>query len=94
VPKLFLFSAAFVLAPGLTAEAQDAQPQLPHLQKQGSATQLIVAGHPFLILGGELHNSSSSNLDYIRPVWPRITAMNLNTVLGFGASTACQDGLG
>jgi len=46
------------------------------------------------MLAGELHNSSSWNLDYMRPIWPRMTAMNLNTVLGFGASTACQDGLG
>jgi hypothetical protein len=67
MPKQFLFSAAFVFALGLTAQAQDA-PQLPHLQKQGSAMQLIVGGQPFLILGGELHNSSSSDLDYMRPV--------------------------
>jgi hypothetical protein len=92
--KLIVFSAAFVFALSLTAQAQDTRLQLPHLQKQGSATQLSVGGQPFLILGGELHNSSSSSLDYMRPIWPRMTAMNLNTVLGFGPSNACQDGLG
>ena len=81
MPKLLIFSAAFVLALGLSAEAQDAQAKFPHLRKQGSATQLIVGGQPFLILGGELHNSSSSNLDYMRPIWRRMTAMNFNTVL-------------
>jgi beta-galactosidase GanA len=57
-----------------------AQPP-PHLQKQGTATQLIVDGRPFLILGGELHNSSSSSLEYMGPIWPRMAAMNFNTVL-------------
>jgi len=54
---------------------------LPHLRKQGSATQLIVDGKPFLILGGELGNSSSSILEYMEPIWPRLEKLNLNTVL-------------
>lgn len=53
----------------------------PHLEKRGSATQLIVDGKPFLILGGELHNSSSSSLDYMKPLWPQLAAMGLNTVI-------------
>jgi hypothetical protein len=32
---------------------------LPHLRRQGTATQLVVDGKPFLILGGELGNSTS-----------------------------------
>ena len=35
-------------------------PAIPHLQKQGTATQLIVDGKPFLMLAGELRNSSGS----------------------------------
>lgn len=54
---------------------------LPHLEKRGSATQLIVDGKPFLVLGGELHNSSSSSIDYMKPVWPRLSVMHVNTVL-------------
>src|SRR3954470_17244779 len=53
----------------------------PHLRKHGSATQLIVDGKPFLVLGGELHNSSASNIEYMRPIWERMVALNLNTVL-------------
>jgi beta-galactosidase GanA len=56
-------------------------PFLPHLERQGTATQLIVDGKPFLMLGGELHNSSSSSLDYMKPIWPELKQMNLNTVL-------------
>ncbi|GAB4110773.1 MAG: DUF5597 domain-containing protein [Roseiflexaceae bacterium] len=55
--------------------------QIPHLRKQGDATQLMVGGAPFLVLGGELHNSSSSSLEFMRPIWERMTAMHFNTVL-------------
>jgi len=54
---------------------------IPHLAKSGTATQLIVDGNPFLILGGELGNSSFTSLEYMAPVWPKLKTMNLNTVL-------------
>jgi Domain of unknown function (DUF5597)/Beta-galactosidase len=54
---------------------------IPHLEKKGTATQLIVDDQPFLMLGGELHNSSSSSLDYMKPIWPELRQMNLNTVV-------------
>jgi len=55
--------------------------QIPHLLKQGTATQLIVNDAPFLILGGELGNSSTSNLEYMKPHWPKLVRLHLNTVL-------------
>jgi beta-galactosidase GanA len=58
-----------------------AQAAPPHLAKQGSTQQLVVDGKPFLILGGELGNSSASSAEFMRPHWPRLKAMNLNTVL-------------
>lgn len=54
---------------------------IPHLKKQGAATQLIVKDLPFLVLGGELHNSSASSLEYMSSIWPKLVNMNLNTVL-------------
>jgi beta-galactosidase GanA len=60
------------------ASASGGTPQLRH---QGTATQLVVDGKPFLILGGELHNSSSSSLEYLQPAWDRLAAQHLNTVL-------------
>ena len=66
----------------LTAIVVSAQTNsAPHLEKRGATTQLIVDGKPFLILGGELHNSSSSSLDYMKPIWPGLAGMNLNTVV-------------
>ena len=54
---------------------------LPVLEKRGEATQLIVDGEPFLVLGGELHNSSSSSREYMAPYWPLLKASGMNTVL-------------
>lgn len=48
---------------------------------KGDAFSLIVDGKPYLILGGELGNSTASNIQKMREVWPRLKAMKLNTVL-------------
>lgn len=72
-----LIRLAAVCSLGFAAAAAD----LPHLQKKGTATQLIVDGQPYLMLAGEVHNSSSSSLDYMANVWPKLKALNLNTVL-------------
>lgn len=45
------------------------------------AIQLVVDDKPFLILGGELHNSSSSSIEYMKPIWPELRAINVNTVV-------------
>jgi hypothetical protein len=55
---------------------------LPQLQKHGASSQLMVAGKPFLMLGGELHNSTAGGFEYMRPVWKRLAEANLNTVVG------------
>jgi len=55
--------------------------EAPHLVSGRTATQLSVQGRPFLVLGGEVRNSSTSSLDYMRPVWSRLAALHLNTVL-------------
>jgi beta-galactosidase GanA len=56
------------------------RPEIPHLRRQGTATQLIVGDRPFLIRGGELGNSSGEP-DYLRPFWPKLKALNLNAVV-------------
>ena len=64
-----------------SAAAQTRDERMPRLRKQGTATQLVVDGAPFLILGGELGNSTASSVAEMRPIWPRLRAMHLNTVL-------------
>jgi beta-galactosidase GanA len=39
---------------------------IPHLEKRGLATQLIVDGKPFLVLGAEPPTSGASNLEYLK----------------------------
>src|SRR6476661_3662482 len=64
-----------------TASLFSQKPLLPHLEKRGNVTQLIVQGKPFLVLGGELHNSSTSGAAYMRPIWSKMKKKNLNTVI-------------
>jgi len=107
---LIVLMTAGLSAGSQTAAAQaDASRGLPQLHKQGTSVQLLVDGRPFVILGGELHNSSASSLAYMEPIWPKLVALNLNTVLAtvswellepeegrfdFGLVTACSTGRG
>lgn len=54
---------------------------LPYLKQNGDATQLIVDDEPFIMIAGELHNSSASSIPYLETIWPKLTEINLNTVL-------------
>jgi hypothetical protein len=66
----------------LNAQTKTSTPDdIPHLMKNGSTTQLTVDGKPFIVLGGELGNSSFTSLEYMETAWPKLRTMNLNTVL-------------
>lgn len=58
-----------------------AQSNIPRLVRNGNTTQLLINDKPFLVLGGELGNSSASSNEYMRPIWPKLKQMNLNTVI-------------
>lgn len=70
-----------VLAVACTSPLLCAPNPLPSLEQRGAATQLIVDGQPWLIRGGEIANTASSSLPYMETVWPKLTRLNLNTVL-------------
>ncbi len=77
-----LVSGTIIASTALSGTAATAgDTPAPHLRKQGTATQLVVDGKPFLILGGELLNSSASGPAYMAPVWPKLAEAHLNTVL-------------
>jgi beta-galactosidase GanA len=61
--------------PGQTDEG------MPQLVRHGNVAQLYVDGKPFLIIGGELNNSTSSSLEYMKPIWQHVADLNFNTVL-------------
>jgi mannonate dehydratase len=63
------------------SSAQEIGAGYPQLKKQGNTMQLIVKGSPFLVLGGELGNSSASSAGYMNDRWATLKKMHLNTVL-------------
>ena len=67
----------------LTAACISAQAQISELVRQGNATQLMHGGKPFIILGGELANSSASSGAYMdsRDTWKYLAESGVNTVL-------------
>ena len=78
-PDIVMTGLVFIFVFGPIAAGQ--QNLMPHLQKQGDATQLVVDGKPFLMLAGELGNSAASSVENMKPIWPRLAECNLNTVL-------------
>ncbi|WP_285241634.1 DUF5597 domain-containing protein [Pseudarthrobacter sp. MEB009] len=53
----------------------------PRLERTGNHTRLIVEDRPFLCVGGELHNSSASNRNYMSPIWDKLVKAGINTVI-------------
>jgi len=54
---------------------------LPHFQAENGAQQFVVHGKPFLILGGELGNSSAGTAAQADFILPDLARVHLNTVL-------------
>ncbi len=74
--KNWILICAFFLMNICYAYAQNSS-----IRKQGKATQLIVNNQPFLVLGGELGNSSAACNEDIERIFPKLQRMGLNTVL-------------
>lgn len=74
--QILLFIAFFIVT-----NANSQKHSLPHLEKVGKKTELIVDGKPFLMFSGELHNSSAGSTHYMRQIWHNLKQNNLNTVI-------------
>jgi len=72
-----IFTLGLIYSCLLSTHAQE----IPKLVKNGNPFQLLVENKPFLILSGELGNSSASLNDHMRSIWPRLKQMNLNMVI-------------
>jgi GH35 family endo-1,4-beta-xylanase len=73
-----LFTTVMILCSLMHSNGQQPS-RTPRLVKKGNYTQLIVDNKPFLILGGELGNSTASSNQYMRPIWSKLKKLNLNT---------------
>src|SRR5664279_4099702 len=74
------FVIFLVLCAAVTCGAQTAP--LPKIRQNGAVKQFFVDDKPFIMLSGELHNSSASSIEYMRPLWDKLDALHLNTVIG------------
>lgn len=77
--KLVFLVAMLWAASAAAASAQAAD--LPQIKSQNGIGQLIVKGQPFLILGGELGNSSAGTAAQADSIIPNLAAMHVNTIL-------------
>lgn len=60
---------------------RSAAAESPHIRMENGTGQLIVNGQPFLILGGELGNSSSGTAEQADAIIPKLRSMHVNTIL-------------
>lgn len=58
-----------------------AEVKTPYLKKDKNITRLYVDDKPFVMLAGELHNSTSSSESYFAPLFSGLKNLNLNTVI-------------
>ena len=72
--QLFLF----LLSNSVFSQSNNSDIQI---KKDGLGAQLYVNNQPYLILGGELGNSTASSISYMQPYWDHLVEMNVNTVL-------------
>lgn len=55
---------------------------IPMINNDNGIPTLYVKGSPFFALSGEIHNSSSSSLEYMEEkVWPALKGLNMNSVI-------------
>ncbi|KAL2817340.1 glycoside hydrolase superfamily [Aspergillus granulosus] len=55
---------------------------ISHLRETKGGKELVVNGRPFLMLAGELQNSSLTSAEYMDTVWQKLCDTHYNTILG------------
>lgn len=61
------------------ADAAEAAKPVPRIEHTGDQFRLLVDGRPYLVLGGQSHNSSALNPAALEPVWQALEALHANT---------------
>lgn len=81
----YLIFLSIALFTAINIAAQDKNKSenggIPYLQTQNNVTRLIVDGKPFIMLAGELHNSTSSAPEYLAEAMKNAASMHVNTVI-------------
>ncbi len=68
-----------LLASSAAGAAASAAKPIPRIEKTGNSIRLLVDGSPYLMLGGQVHNSDSSNADDLNQALDVLAAWHANT---------------
>lgn len=52
-----------------------------YIKKINNKKMLMVNNKPFIMIAGEVHNSSASSVEYMLPIWEKAQELNLNSLL-------------
>jgi hypothetical protein len=66
----------------IAALAQQDDAPLPAIKQNGAVKQLFVDNKPFIMLSGEVRNSTASSIESLKPVFDNLAALHLNSVIG------------
>jgi len=77
--KSLLPPMGLILMATLCGFAAEGTRPIPRLERTGNQYRLLVDGQPFLMLGGQAHNSSASNPQDLEPVWRSLVGIHANT---------------
>lgn len=86
IPLPIFFSLLLTLLacnnPTNSSNSEDLTPHLnlPRIKETKGLKQLYVNNEPFLIIGGELLNSSASSPEHMKAIWANVRSLNVNTV--------------
>src|SRR6516165_798628 len=68
-----------VLGMSIAGNAQAAAKPIPAIQKTGDSWRLLVDGAPYLVLGGQVHNSDTANADDLNKALDVLAGWHANT---------------
>jgi beta-galactosidase GanA len=72
-------ASLFALALGAGCAGAQNNPPIPRIEHAGGEYHFLVDGKPFLMLGGQAHNSSATNPKDLEPVWASLDGVGANT---------------
>jgi hypothetical protein len=78
--KNYVLPAIAVCLLALSLEAQNTFTPIPRIDKANGQIRLLVDGNPFLILGGQIHNSTTSNVEDLNKALDVVAGLHANVV--------------
>lgn len=80
--SLWLRISSLILAAALNVGNVHAKESpLPEVRRNNGLMQLMVDNRAYIALAGEVHNSSASSTDYMKAIWDKMAALNVNTAV-------------